>query len=140
MKLSRRKVLTVLGGAAVLGGGYTISTGFPEAVNNIIIQNFGADIAATEDAKDFAEDFIAALKFRSTTTALILSGVHRVQKMNIPVGPHIYAQFERLLVASFVMSTNVAQVYPAAGELYYSGLFDPYANTCANQLSAAFFA
>lgn len=140
MKLSRRKVLTVLGGAAVLGGGYTISTGLPEAVNDIIIQNFGPDIAATADAKDFAEDFIAALKIRSTTTALVLSGAHRFQKMNIPIGPHIHAQFERLLVTSFVMSTNVAQVYPAAGGFYYSGLFAPYANNCANQLSAAFFA
>lgn len=138
MKLTRRRTLATLGGALVLGSGFMLGTGLRAAINEIIERNFGADIASTEDAKTFANDFVSQTKDQSRSVSVTIGGVHRLQEVKILTEQRIFESFERHLVTAFMTSTNVAQVYPVAEEFYYTGLFDPYKNTCGNQLSASF--
>lgn len=138
MAVTRRKTLAILGGAAVLGGGYSLATGLRSAITEMVERNFGSDIATTQDALEFIQDFIAQTNDRSTSLSLTVSGAHRLEAVRLPVNPYVIGHFERQVIESFVHSTNVAQVYPSAEEFYYSGLFSPYENPCTNQLSAAF--
>lgn len=138
MRLTRRTALAALGGAAVIGIGFTVGTGLKAAANDIIARNFGEAIASTEDAKNFIHDVVTGIENQSRSASLSISGIHRLQQTKILKSHRISEWFEEYLVTAFVTSTNVAQVYPHAEDFYYLGLFDPYNLSCGNQLSATF--
>jgi hypothetical protein len=138
MNMNRRTLLFTMGGAGVAGAGLLVATGMHSVVHHLIARNFGADIAATEDAKAFADDFVARVKSSAPPVAFYLGGAHLSLAAKLSGDVQNADALEQAMITDFVLSTNVAQVYPVADEFSYSGLFDPYEGTCVNQLSAAY--
>ena len=138
MKVGRRHVIVGLGGALTLGGAYCFGSALRDAVDSIIARNFGPDIAYTDDARLFAEDFVADFNAKYPVFEPTSTGVYGLWSAETTLQMRRLEGLEILLIHLFVASTNVARVFPDAGDFYYAGLFDPYKNPCANQLSANF--
>ena len=138
MKVARRNVLVGLGGVLALGGAYRLGSGLRDTVDSIIARQFGPDIAQTDDARQFAEDFVADFNAKYPVFALTSTGVYGQWPEETAFRMRRAESLEILLIHMFVTSTNVARVFPDARDFYYAGLSDPYESPCTNQLSANF--
>ncbi|MFZ1727063.1 MAG: hypothetical protein WBO29_02090 [Albidovulum sp.] len=138
MKVGRRHVIVGLGSALTLGGAYRLGSGLRDAVDSIIVRNFGPDIAEADGARQFAEDFVADFNAKFPTFEPTSTGVYGLWSTETALRMRNPESLEILLIHVFVTSTNVARVFPDVADFYYAGLFDPYKNPCANQLSANF--
>ncbi len=138
MKITRRMLLGTSGVAILAAVAWPMRLGVADMIANLMEKNFGSAITQSVDGQEFQRDFMALLDRHPPGVQNNARDAFRWRSMGIPVDDTVLARIENLMISEFLRSTNVAQIYPEAGALVYTGLFDPYENPCANQLSANF--
>jgi hypothetical protein len=130
MGWSRRQVVRAgLAGLALLWGGAAFLRPQESRVLGIIARHFGAAHAGSPESEAFVQDFVAAWTERKPLW-------FRATERLMPPGVGTSAEFETLVIETYVRATNVVLAEERGEALIYLGQPDPYAIPCANPLSA----
>lgn len=136
MRLRRRTLLLSALGAVAAGLGVALVSGHRDWLQAQLTESFGPDIAGSEDASFFLDEFLAH-KGRTAPDELQESQVYfRALPGPLSVRTHFEGRLRRELQFMFLHSTNIVQVETNGADFSYSGLYLPYENACANQLSS----
>ncbi|WP_170409135.1 hypothetical protein [Ruegeria atlantica] len=137
MKLSRRKVIAL--GTGVVGVGLAFRSikghGIAGHALDVIRDVYGPEIAADPSAHEFAqayEDFV----LEKGTQGQVLDMVYWTGLQDVPYVSQKLSRINDSVVDKFATSTNVILATELGKPLEFVALFDPFQNTCQNQLGA----
>jgi hypothetical protein len=135
MRLTRRAFF-LTGTAAILGIG--LYSGISKHVLEILAQNFGSEIAATDSARTFSVDIVERIRIVKPEKYARARVYYRLKPTMFPVFLNLERRFADLVVTEFALASNVLQVMAGTEkEFVYFGLFTPLEAPCMNTVSAA---
>ncbi|RBW62081.1 hypothetical protein [Ruegeria sp. A3M17] len=134
MKFSRRNVIAL--GAGVVGLGLADRViGIAGHALGVIRDVYGPEIAKDPAALEFArayEDFV----LEKGTQGQVLDMVYWTGLQDVPYVSDKLGRINDSVVDKFATSTNVILATELGKPLEFVALFDPFLNTCQNQLGA----
>ncbi|WP_170558135.1 hypothetical protein [Ruegeria atlantica] len=137
MKLSRRKVMAL--GAGIVGAGLAYRAikghGIAGHALEVIRDVYGPEIANDPAAHEFAqayEDFV----LEKGTQGQVLDLVYWSGLQDAPFVSKKLSRIDDSIIDKFATSTNVILATELGKPLEFVALFDPFQNTCQNQLGA----
>jgi len=139
MKITRRRFFVGTGAmagiAAALGGYAVFPGGVERHALDVVARVYGPDIATTPAARDFARAYESFVREKGFS-GLAVNAVYRFGAQNIPGVRRRLTVLDESIVTKFATSTNVVLSSETGAPLVFTGIFHPYLNSCANQLSA----
>ncbi len=137
MKFSRRKVIALGAGVVGLGLAYRGIKGHGIAAHalEVIRDVYGPEIADDPVAHEFAqayEEFV----LEKGTQGQVLDMVYWTGLQDVPFVDEKLGRIKDSVVDKFATSTNVILATELGKPLEFVALFDPFLNSCQNQLGA----